>query len=413
MNVRIFCVVISLLACMLALSVSAQYENVWAFGDSAGIDFNGNTPQAIKTHINTSEGSASICDAGGQLCFYTDGTDVWDRNNNLMPNGSDLPGIGTNITASTTQGALIVPMPGSQEKYYIFSLGQFNTQISNSPYLGRLYYSIVDMTLNGGLGAVVSGHKGILLDSMLTEHLTAVSGNHCNIWLVVASQTAGIFKAYTIDFNGIDPNPVRSPKVPGEGQYLGILGSIDIAPDRSRLAIAQGNLILYDFDPQSGAITNPFTIDESSRDYYYGVCFSPNGTKLYGSTGFPFVQFDLSSGDTTMMLASKTTIAHCYYTAIKRGPDGKVYFADYRNNALNVINEPDLAGAACQYTYRGFSLLRGTASQLGLPNAATIVTKRKVIQSGTDTVFCASNLKHIIMEKIGRLYAYTYKIQKK
>lgn len=72
------------------ITANAQYENVWAFGDSAGINFNTGIPVPIITSTNTIEGSASVCDANGQLLFYTEGTLVWDRNHQLMPNGSDL-----------------------------------------------------------------------------------------------------------------------------------------------------------------------------------------------------------------------------------------------------------------------------------------------------------------------------------
>lgn len=40
-----------------------------------------------------------------------------------MPTGNDLPMLGLNITASTSQGAIIVPMPANEDQYYVFSLG--------------------------------------------------------------------------------------------------------------------------------------------------------------------------------------------------------------------------------------------------------------------------------------------------
>src|SRR5690606_15019352 len=101
-------------------------------------------PIEIQSNMYAHEAAASICDPNGNLLFYTQGDKVWDRNHNLMPNGQDLVpnglGIGLNPTASTAQGALIVPIPGSEfKRYYVFSL----TAISGGNHVsmaGRLYY---------------------------------------------------------------------------------------------------------------------------------------------------------------------------------------------------------------------------------------------------------------------------------
>ncbi len=380
------------------IKLHAQYGNVWAFGDKAGVDFNTNPPTPVTTRINTNEGSASFCNGNGQLLFYTDGTSVWDRNNVLMPNGTDLPGLGVNITNSTTQGALIAPMPGDTLKYYIFSLGAYES----GTYTGRLYYSVVDMSLNNGLGDV--SQKGILLDTGLTEHQMAVSGKDCNIWLLVVSRS-NVFKAYDIGLNGIAP-PVISPRVAGGGTWNGILGSIDISPDGNKLAIAQGNLVLYDFDADLGTMTNPFILDRVSSINYYGVCFSPDNSKLYGSTSGFLWQYDLSLTDTNAMLASKTPLGVLAFPALKRGPDGKIYCANNGKSSLNVIKQPDSAGLACQYTPEGFSLSPGTRSILGLPNSTTIVTSRTFTRSQTDTFYCKKQIVLTAIDTSGINYIW-------
>lgn len=383
---RISLAFLSLLCC--TGSLRAQYENIWAFGTQAGVDFNGVAPQAIKTAIATSEGSASICNDAGELLFYTDGTSVWDRTHKVMPNGNDLPGVGMNITSSTTQGTLIVPIPGDLNKYYIFSLGMEQIQY----YLGRLYYSVVDMNLNNGLGDVIAGKKGIPLDSLLTEHMTAVSGNNCNIWLVAVNRIDNVFKSYNIDMDGIDHNAVISKRLPGEGGYRGILGSIDISPDGQILAIAQGNLYLYDFDAGSGAVSRPWLLERDMRNYYYGVCFSDDNSKLYASSGTTLQQYDLASGDSLTTSLSRHQLADGqFYPAIKRAPDGKVYTANSGKSSLNVVEKPGLAGAACSYVPNGFPLLAGTYSNLGLPNLATIVHVNKASSLSIDTVYCADS----------------------
>ncbi len=375
---------ILLLSCCCCLSYG-QYDNVWAFGNFAGINFNTSSPVPVTTQMSTNEGSASISAPSGKLLFYTDGTTVWDGNNNIMPNGTNLTGTGINITASTTQGTLIVPAPGSITQYYVFSLGNRESSI----YFGKLYYSMVDMALNNGLGAVIT--KGRLLDSFLTEQMTAVTGNECNIWLLVLSRTDKIFKAYNIDRSGINANPVVSLRM-GEG--LLDYGSIDVSPDRNKVAFTWiDGLFLYNFDPDFGKITSPSIVDRSNRDnHYYGICFSPDNTKLYATSPSQLVQFDLSLKDTSAVTASKAAINAQTYGAVRRGPDGKVYSANYLQSALHVINKPDLAGTACAFVANGFPLPTGTQSLWGLPNLATIITSRTIYRSQTDTIFCRKSL---------------------
>ncbi|HRG90540.1 MAG TPA: hypothetical protein PLW44_16070, partial [Chitinophagales bacterium] len=67
--------------------------NIWYFGATAGVDFNSGSPVAITDGVlSTSEGSATISDAAGNLLFYTDGIRVWTRNHVQMPNGNGLLG---------------------------------------------------------------------------------------------------------------------------------------------------------------------------------------------------------------------------------------------------------------------------------------------------------------------------------
>src|SRR5579863_3194839 len=95
----------------LALLVSnAQKEaNEWYFGNLAAVSFNSGSPVALTGSVmNTNEGCASIADKNtGALLFYTDGTTIYNKNNVSMTNGTGLTG-----NFSSTQSAVIVPMPG-------------------------------------------------------------------------------------------------------------------------------------------------------------------------------------------------------------------------------------------------------------------------------------------------------------
>ena len=80
-----------------------------------------------------------------------------------MTNGTGLFG-----DPSSTQSAIIVPKPGDDDIYYIFTVDDHGF---NEAHLG-LNYSEVNMSLNGGLGVVTSKNVNLLPEC--SEKITAV-----------------------------------------------------------------------------------------------------------------------------------------------------------------------------------------------------------------------------------------------
>lgn len=128
----------------------SKHGNIWYFDNYAGIDFNVSPPKALtNSTLSTLEGCATICDNNGNLLFYTDGISIYTKNHALMNNGSGLKG-----DPSSTQSGIIVPNPTKTNIYYIFST-------SDKPSEG-LYYSVVDISLNGGLGSVTTKNSPLM-----------------------------------------------------------------------------------------------------------------------------------------------------------------------------------------------------------------------------------------------------------
>ena len=75
-------------------SYSQKEANIWYFGLEAGLDFNSGTPVVLtNSAMNTYEACTSISDANGNLLFYTDGLTVWNKNQQIMVNGTGLDGV--------------------------------------------------------------------------------------------------------------------------------------------------------------------------------------------------------------------------------------------------------------------------------------------------------------------------------
>jgi gliding motility-associated-like protein len=395
---RILCL---LFACTYFLPASAQYYNqqaqflnanrVWAFGDSAGVRFTNGNPQSIQTAIQTFEGCATVSDpVTGQLLFYSDGWKCWNRNHAVMPDGFSLLGAGS--AGTTSQAACIVPVIDTPGKYYLFSL---NAQGANP----GLYYSIVDMSLDNGLGNIVSGEKNILLDGgSLSEAMIAIPGNNCDLWLMIHAKNETIFKAYHITRFGLDTNPVLSntgTQIQGASAYF--QGGMTISPDRTMLALtslnglapalqAQG-LLLCKFDAGSGQVSDALLLDNGP---HYSACFSPDNSRLYAGHGF-LNQYDVSNFITSGTVGAPVFIANAVRSP-KLYRDTIYCIGGAAGAYLSRINKPNLAGTACNFQPAVISLLPGTHANWGLPNEVVYPLAPDTIgQKVLDTLICISD----------------------
>lgn len=415
-----------LIVCMLSFQVivPAQYNlkenNVWVFGLRAGLDFNSGTPVPITTSMTSGgtnaapEGCTAVSDANGQLLFYTMGDTIWNKNHVAMPNGYNmLPvpsgtkcainkggGIYTVPVNSTTQGVLIAPVMGNSNQYYVFCLQQACNLDTRA---GRLFYSIVDMTLNNGLGDVVSGSKGIKIDSFLSEKMIAVKGD-CKMWVVTHTSRTDTFKAYEITQAGLNTTPVISVTGSITGTNAYNIGAIKISPDRKKLAIASSGtsvasgigLELCDFNVATGEVSNAIKLN---TDANYGVCFSPDNTRLYTNSIFiatttsSIFQYDISLPTLADIVNSKTFLHSQPDVEIKDmqlGPDGKIYLPARAStlDSMDVIDLPNTAGTACQFKHNAFKLANGTQVSGGIHNLYIKATGPDTVITTLDTTIC-------------------------
>jgi gliding motility-associated-like protein len=343
--------------------VRAQGEaSKWYFGEYGGLDFSSGNPIAVPGMTDTYEGTASISDAAGNLLFYTDGMTVWNRNHQAMPNGTGLAG-----DFSSTQSALIVPKPGSSSIYYVFTT-------DNQAEPGGLCYSEIDMTLEGGNGDVTA-NKNILLHNLTTERITAV--RHCNnsdIWVISHDFGSNKFRVFKVTAAGVSAAPVLSEAGIVHGQSWvnsSTVGYMKASPTGNKLAIANYGydlFELFDFDNSTGIVSNPMVFDNYNDAY--GVEFSPDGTKLYVSRVFnpSIYQFNVCAGSQADIAASVTAIGNAVSPGgMQLGPDGKIYIVQYGYSNLDVIHNPNEAGAACNFESNVLSIAPAQG-EIGLPN---------------------------------------------
>jgi gliding motility-associated-like protein len=341
-------------------AAKAQQANIWYFGDRAGLNFNTTPPSALtNSQMITHEGCATVSDSTGNLLFYTDGRNVWNRNHQIMSNGSGLMG-----HESSTHSAIVIPKPGSNTIYYLFT-----ADAHENVGAGGYRYSVIDMTLNGGLGDI-TGTKNVLLYAPSTEKLTAAShSNGIDIWVITKELNNFSFRAYLVTCNGIDMNPVVSPVAPINGATLGFwTGGLKVSPDGTKLASArnaEGKWDLFKFNNTTGSISDRIMITQSTQIGSYGIEFSPNSQLVYVNGDYTY-QFKIDVYDSATISNSKYRVDNIFvqHSALQIGPDNKIYSNTFPNSS--VITNPDVYGVGCNYSEQTISL-NGRSGHAGYP----------------------------------------------
>ena len=338
--------------------VQDQRANIWYFGQNAGIDFNEQPPVPLDdSAMNAPEGCATISDSNGNVIFYTDGRNVYDKNNVEIAN--DLFG-----DPGSAQSTIIVPVPEDETLYYIF-----NTMEIHGNNLYTLTYSLFDLKENNGTGDVVK--KNIKLFSRSTERLTATAN-----WVIAHEFGNNTFRAYPITPQGIG-QPVLSSigsdhfitnELNGRG-YMKLSNDFKLAVALSEPGVF--NVVeVFDFNPTNGRLSNFRRWDtDEANGQVYGVEFSPGGNKLYASIqGSPSKIVEFAIDSVGVGYRKQTVDAPGLIGALQTGPDGQIYIAFDNRNVLGTIQANEDTVQVSFINFDGFALAGGTQSRLGLPN---------------------------------------------
>lgn len=422
-------IIILLGVCFPVLLFGQGETTNWYFGNGAGIRFNtdGSVTALTESQLNTFEGCATISNALGDLLFYTDGITVFDRTHAIMQNGQALYG-----DSSSTQSALIIPKPEDSNIFYIFTV---DTSISEEDVNNGLNYSVVDMTLNNGNGAVVQKNKNLLFKC--SEKITAVvkDCSDKSIWVITLASSTGLsetfntYHAFEINTTGVVQSSIKTTF--NDLQIEDGRGYLKLSSNGKKIASAnaEDGLYLYDFDASTGKLSNQEQITIStSNKHPYGIEFSPSSQFLYvnasndlrGTIGHSatLLQYDLFSADisASQEIIDSRTI---YRGALQLGDNGRIYrttATSYLNgsSALGVINNPNKKGSGADYQHNAISLQGKFATQGLPPFIQSFFNKVELIQNvdGTTTSSLALCSGESLLLQAENISGATYQWQK-
>ncbi len=380
----------------------------WYFGNNAGLKFNkdGSVSELLDGQLATSEGCATISDDKGNLLFYSDGITVWNKKHEVMPDISGKTDYKLFGNPSSTHSAIIAQKPDEKEVFFLFTVDTESPQDNDNK---GLNYSIIDLNENAGLGAITE--KNINLLENCSEKISAVVKDCLtqSIWVIAFSALDGkddtfdTFHAFEITDNDsrVIPTPVSSRF--DDLKVKDPRGAIKFSPNGERLAIAnaRNGLYLFDFDAETGKVSNNKSIDvnikpASKPQYPYGIEFSQSSNKLYVTTYFnpqveieftepslqfgALLQYDLNSADIS---ATEYIVQQGiqYRGSLQLGPNGRIYRSinqthESGSNFISVINSPNSPGSECDYEHNSIKL-KNIVRQ-GLPPFITSFFAQKI-----------------------------------
>lgn len=157
---------------LLVLSVNHTHaqnpNNHWILG-TTDLNFGTNPAGVFSVSNSGNYGNATISDDNGNLLFYTNGRTVWNKNHQVMQNGSYI-----GVLADAIQPVVILPFPGNNKKYLIVNSNGEIT-LNSTPSVFPYAYSIVDFT-NNPLGELTA-LSGSNLINVYTKLLTVDGSN--------------------------------------------------------------------------------------------------------------------------------------------------------------------------------------------------------------------------------------------
>ncbi len=366
---------------LLLLSVHTRAQNrnnIWAFGDGVGLNFN-TTPVSVfkskSTGVSPPCYISSICAGNGALLFYTDGQTVWNRDNLVLPKYNGWWPWHGNVMP------LITPYP-NDSLYYIFGIDDDNASGF------KLQYFSTKMYKPGDIEEVVYPRpvsENSFYTTLLNKTSHALAGTtHCNgkdTW--ITAHSAGALNCFLITAAGVNPAPVVTlvPESLLPAKKLSLTNSnIKFSANGERFIVPDNDrnkIVVFDFNNQTGRFLNGMALPVPEGQLLEDIEISADASKLYfGSyetldgeipTEIHYIyQMDLNAGDAeaverTLYQVTGDRVACSWRSCfiIRRtmqfGPDGKIYISKREGSPLSldknlaVINYPSKTGLDIQY----------------------------------------------------------------
>ena len=312
---------------------------------------------------------ANISDENGNLLMSSNGCWITDATGDTMMNGDSLnPNSFTNDYCNVVSfglplphGNIILPYPNNPDKYILFhQTGNYNNNLIST----EIYYSEIDLSLNGGLGAVTAKNQIIFSDNLVWGLAACKHANGRDWWIVALRDASTIIHKILLDSTGVTYMGTQNLGFPLPIAPNNAVQTL-FSPDGTKFVYGSGqagtnplhDVRLFNFDRCSGNFTGLEYVAINDSSTGFGFAFSPDSKYLYHSSFQRIYQFNTNTAN---IAASKTIVAvnDGYYSPVPPyqsdfwlmylAANGKIYISSGSSVVdLHYINYPDSAGMAC------------------------------------------------------------------
>ena len=390
MNIKkIACLTVGLF--IISIFGFSQYDNTWLIGHEGNTNYPNGQILFSNGVADTStmyrkmpffRTNSIMTDSNGSILFYTNGVFIANGIHDTLLNSSDFNNgfytkVSNNVGLGTSYSTVIIPDPKNANQYYVFHKTLDTITYQGVPFSMlpvSVRFTMVNMTLDGGLGGVPSNKKSIhVIDDTLNIGMLMACrhGNGRDWWILTPRYNDSLIYKILVTPDTL----IVSSQVTGSPIYYDVFASSIFTPDGSKyLLMSQNNMLdIFDFDRCDGTLSNHSLIHLPDTIHAYsGAAVSSDNHYLYVNTQLEIYQIDLTANPYS---SSIITVAQwdtfyspfvTYFAYSQLGPDGKIYMSTTHGcDVFHVIYQPDSTGLACNVLQNSLKL---PCTNLSIPN---------------------------------------------
>jgi hypothetical protein len=293
--------------------------------------------------------TASISDENGNLLFYTNGQNIFNKYHEIMEDST--------YSLGNLEIPIIIPFPNDENRYYIFTRW---VHFGKNGLILDYLYTIVNM--ENGDGVVEDLHQFFFRSSLSErgEMIATLHSDNESFWLIIDDTHE--FQIFKIHDSVIDSPITMEHGMEGgaaSDEFLDLTFSLDsnfiagtvfhITPSGSMFT----SLDIFDFNNSTGEVELKY------HNYYsnfgdiwlamsYQLAFSPNSNYLYVADSYYSIILQLDMNNLTAITHEYITLTDYSQSFVelennmKLAIDGKIYIPGLNSlNQISVINNPN------------------------------------------------------------------------
>lgn len=358
-------------------------DSPYPYGGNSTL-FNANETAVSDTVDRAMWVSSTVTMATGPqeaIIAYTNGIYIANTIDEPMDNGtglnpsfytSDVEIFGLRLPSSHH----LLRIPESESLLALFHLTVDTTDQNGTFVASHLYHSLIDLTQDGGNGAVILKNH-VLLDGVFSRSGVA-SVRHANgrdWWVFFHENLSNVFIRFLLTPSGVSGpwyQPIGSVRLGGSPVI-----SFTMAGDKALMIDAFADLDIFDFDRCTGELVNWRHADIDDGEIFRYAAFSPSGRFAYVTSVTRIYQYDLLASD---LETSMDTVAEWdgsydsfpqfsnVFVEASLAADGKIYISTGNSTRyLHIIEQPDSLGLACNVVQHEHNRITFTDNSICYP----------------------------------------------